>query len=100
MNVGGLIHQKRIENGLTLAELANRVGVSHVSVLRWERNDTKSLKNDKCVLLAKALNISPLELLDSPTEQEQSMIYQFRSLTEVNKNVVTTLIKSLLDGQK
>ena len=38
MTVGEIIKKKRLERGLTQRELATKLGVSPVLVLRWERD--------------------------------------------------------------
>lgn len=99
MNIGNVIYSKRKELGLSSIEVAQKVGVSHATVLRWEQGYIKSIKASKLALLADVLHISPLELLDAPTDEEQSIVYQYRSLSASNKIVVTNLINNLLAGQ-
>lgn len=53
------LKNKRIELGMTMAELAKKVGVSEATISRWESGDIANMKRDKIVLLARALNVSP-----------------------------------------
>ena len=63
-NVQAIIKSRRIELGLTMKELADKVGVNVGTISRWESGEVANMTRKNTVLLAKALNISPLELLD------------------------------------
>ena len=56
------IHEKlkarRLELGLTLEEVAARVGVNDSTISRWERGDIANMKRDKILKYAEALDIS------------------------------------------
>ena len=64
MNIGNLLKRKRQELNLTLEEVGNIVGVGKSTVRKWENGMIENMGRDKISLLAKALNISPLVLLD------------------------------------
>ena len=64
MNIGNLLKRKRQELNLTLEEVGNIVGVGKSTVRKWENGMIENMGRDKIALLAKALNISPLVLLD------------------------------------
>lgn len=68
MNTGEYIKNKRIEKKMTLEELGEAVGVGKSTVRKWENGIIKNIRRDKIALLAKALDISPLTLLDVPDE--------------------------------
>ena len=72
MNIGNLIKSKRKEMDLTLEELGNLVGVGKSTVRKWENGMIENMGRDKIALLSKALNISPLILLDLDEEVYQS----------------------------
>lgn len=57
------IKERRKELGLSLEQLAKRVGVSTATVSRWERGDIKSFKASNIVPLSSALEVRPSELL-------------------------------------
>jgi len=104
MKIKNLITLKREEKGISQNRLSKIIGVSQSTINRWEKGEIQSIKNDKIPLLARALGISPSEILDMPmaeqiTFQEQEMLADYRQLSTANKNVVTTLIKTLLEGQ-
>lgn len=64
MNIGEFIKHKRLENNLTLEQLGKRVGVSKMTVLRWENGEIKNIKSDKIEKLANALGIPVIALFD------------------------------------
>lgn len=63
MEMKEIIKNRRSELGLTLEEVARRVGVSRSTVLRWETGAIKDLGRDKIAALAAALHVSPEYLL-------------------------------------
>lgn len=68
MNIGNLIKRKRQELNLTLEEVGNIVGVGKSTVRKWENGMIENMGRDKIALLSKALNISPLVLLNMDEE--------------------------------
>lgn len=63
MEMRTIIKNRRSELGLTLEEVARRVGVSRATVLRWETGAIQNLGRDKIAALAAALHVSPEFLL-------------------------------------
>ena len=59
------LKQRRIELNLTMAEVADKVGVSEATISRWESGDIANMRRDKIVLLAKALHVSPSFIMGS-----------------------------------
>ena len=64
VNLSELIKQKRKENGMTLEQLGKRVGVSKMTVLRWESGEIKNIRTDKIEKLASALGIPVVALFE------------------------------------
>ncbi len=66
------IKQSRIELGLTMADVAQSVGVSEATISRWESGDIANMKRDKIVSLAKALHVSPSFIMgwDEPETED------------------------------
>lgn len=71
MNIGQLIHDRRTALGLTFEEIGNIVGVSKSTVKKWESGDISNMRRDKIALLAKALKISPVQLIVEETANDQ-----------------------------
>lgn len=70
MDVGSFIHKKRIEKGLTLEELGDKVGVGKSTVRKWEVGMIKDIRRDKIALLSQALDVSPLAILGIEEDEE------------------------------
>ncbi len=62
-NIGKRIKALRYEQGMTLEELGNRVGVGRSTVRKWEEGIIQNMRRDKIVLVAKALDTTPEYLL-------------------------------------
>ena len=62
MEINLIIRTRREELGLTMKELADRVGVSEGTISRWEGGQIQNMKRDKIVRLAEALEV-PLPVL-------------------------------------
>lgn len=60
------LKELRKSQGLTLIELAQKVGVSAGTISRWESGEIANMKRDKIALLAKALGVKATNLLDLP----------------------------------
>lgn len=58
-----LLKEKRLEKNLTLEKVGKMVGVGKSTVRKWENGMIENMGRDKIVLLSKALDISPLEIL-------------------------------------
>ncbi len=74
MSINDDLKRRRIELNLTMAEVANKVGVSEATISRWESGDIANMRRDKIVLLAKALQVSPsfiMGLEDEPNTGHQ-----------------------------
>lgn len=64
METNELIRFRRIELGMTMKDLAKRVGVSEATISRWESGDIANMKRDKIAALARALDVSPAVLMN------------------------------------
>lgn len=62
MEIKDIIKNRRLELGLTMKELATKIGVSESAVSRWESGNISNMKRDKVALLSKVLGI-PLDVL-------------------------------------
>lgn len=69
------IKERRLELGLTLEDVANKVGVGKSTVRKWETGDIKNMRRDNMAALANALNIDPLLLLFDDVSEEYKNTY-------------------------
>ncbi len=63
MDMGQKIYKLRTENGLTLEELGNMVGVGKSTVRKWENGIIANMKRDKILKVSEALGTSPAYLM-------------------------------------
>lgn len=63
MTIGERIKQLREQQGLTLEELGNKVGVGKSTVRKWENGMIENMRRDKIAKLAKALDVTPVYLM-------------------------------------
>lgn len=73
MEFGDIIRTLRIEKGLTLDEVAKKIGVSNATVSRWETGEIKNIGRDKIGPLADALGTSTEYLLGRSTNPEATI---------------------------
>lgn len=64
-----VLKQRRKELGLTLAQIADAMGVAEATVQRWESGNIKSIRHNKIDKLAEILMVSPATLMgwEEPT---------------------------------
>ena len=82
------LHKKRVQEGKTLEQVANIVGVSKATIQRWETGEIKSPKSDKIEKLAIALNTTPTYLMG--LEDNAKISYQLK-----NDNYGTNMLKAM-----
>lgn len=99
MEIGHLIHSRRLELNLTLEEIGNYVGVSKSTVKKWEDGYISNMRRDKISALAKILKISPVSLITGELEEikkindielnnhEKEVITAYRSKPEMQQAV-------------
>lgn len=58
-NLSALLKQRRKELGLTLAQIADQMGVAEATVQRWESGNIKSIRYEKIDKLAEILRVNP-----------------------------------------
>ncbi len=95
------LKSRRLELGLTLEEVGDLVGVGKSTVRKWENGMIDNMKRDKIAKLAKALKISPLQLVvDEYNNNETSNILSvYNQLEPYRKQNVNNFAKHQLDEQ-
>ena len=68
--IGDNIKQRRKKLGLTMQMLADQVEVTASTINKWEKGQIKNIKQDTIEKLAKALDTTPLELMDFDTNAD------------------------------
>ncbi len=95
------LKQRRLELNMTLEEVANIVGVGKSTVRKWETGDIANMKIDKVAQLAKALQVSPNELL-GVWEQEEKASGRVRIpvLGKVAAGLPLSAVQEILDYEE
>ena len=81
MNTGDRIKQRRIELGLTVDELAKKIGKSRATIYRYENGDIENMPTQILEPLAKALGTTPADLMgwedyEDPRIAERDAIFE------------------------
>lgn len=71
MKVNEIIKRRRKELGLTLKDVAEKLGVSESLISRYESNDVKNMGIDKLIPLAEVLKTTPTYLMGLEKEKKQ-----------------------------
>ncbi len=72
MEMGQKIYNLRTQNGMTLEELGNIVGVGKSTVRKWENGMIANMKRDKILKVSEALGTTPAYLMG--WEEEDNII--------------------------
>lgn len=103
MNVKDIIREKRIELGMTMKEVADKVGVSEATISRWESGEIANMRRGAIFSLAKTLNISPNEIMgwkDTPLIAAEEIAPYGKKVTEADLNKMLTSGGVLMFGDK
>ena len=108
------IKQLRQEQGLTLEQVAQVVGVGKSTVRKWETGMIANMKRDKIADLAKALGTTPAYLMgwedeqketpplptvESLSEGETALLELFNRVPEDQQKLVLQMIRAALGSQ-
>lgn len=81
-----ILKQRRKELGLTLAQIADEMGVAEATVQRWESGNIKSVRYDKIGKLADILKVQPSALMGweerSEPERQSDIPFGFSPMPE------------------
>lgn len=76
MDFGEKIKRLRLNQGMTLEEVGQQVGVGKSTVRKWESGEIANMRRDKIAVLANALHVSPAYLMgweDSPEKESPAL---------------------------
>lgn len=101
MEIGEKLKARRKELELTLQEVAEYVGVTKPTVLRWERGIINNMKRDKIQKLAEILKVSTSYILGLTENIEDVIVARRKAeiFTKINNMPLTDLDKlnSMID---
>lgn len=88
MKIGKNISSRRNELGMSVDELASKIGKSRATIYRYENGDIENMPVSIIEPLAKALKIDPLILLDI----EDNNNFTFQDLSLAKKEAIEKLL--------
>lgn len=95
-----ILKEKRLEKNMTLEQVGNLIGVGKSTVRKWENGMIENMGRDKIILLSRALNISPLDILEMNTDDGKEDIKDiYLRLNEDNQAIVYDFAKTRLQEQ-
>ena len=68
MDICHKIKERRKQLGLTMLEVAQKIGVSEATVSRWESGNIANMKRDKIAKLAEILEMNPVTFINGVTD--------------------------------
>ena len=71
--LSAVLKRRRKELGLTLAQIADEMGVAEATVQRWESGNIKSIRYEKIGRLADVLKVHPASLMGWKNTPEEDM---------------------------
>lgn len=72
MKIGERIKEKRKELGLSLEQLATKLGKNRSTIYRYENGDIENMPLDILVPIADALNVTPAYLMGWDNDEEDT----------------------------
>lgn len=85
MKIKDILKARRLSLGLTLEDVAAKVGVSAATISRWESGDIANMRRDRIVALSKALKISPAVIMGWDDPEDKPVAPSDRIDPEVTK---------------
>jgi len=70
------IHEKRIENHMTLEEVGNALGVQKSTVQKWEKAEVQAIKRSYIAKMAEMFHCSPAWLYGMDDAPEVTLTYE------------------------
>lgn len=83
--IGLLIKTKRLEKGLTQAQLAGKLGLGASTIAKWEKGNVEKFKSPTIKTMSEILGISPLNLIGFTIEHTEKEARKKRLKEEWDK---------------
>ncbi len=92
------IHERRLEKGITLAQVAERLGVTEATAQRYECGNIKSIPYEYMCAYGEILNCSPCYLMGWEDKEEPPKIMQYYELlNDIGKHEATKRVMELTE---
>ena len=96
MDVGERIKERRKELGMTVDDLAKKVGKSRATVYRYENGSIEKLPTDVLVPFAEALDLDPDYLMGWTEEKRKKYVLKFQAKPFLD--LLNKLTEDQIDG--
>ena len=97
MDIQDKIKLQREKLGLTYEEIGNIVGVSKSTVRKWETGMIENMRQDKIILLAKALKVTPGYLMgwedDENDKEPEIMTIAAHAISDLSEDQIKKVIE-------
>lgn len=118
MEIKVLLKEQRIKLGLTMAEVAQRVGVSEATISRWESGISNNMKQSNIKKISEVLNIpiskiisaddeltedeccSHIQKYSDLTSEECKLIKAYRAASDDDRTAVNCILRKYREGGK
>lgn len=102
METRDVLKNRRLELGLTMKEVAEKVGVAEATISRWESGDIANMRRDRIKMLSDVLKISPSIIMgwEEPivklqlSAEEEEMLRLFRNATPEARTSALMVLKA------
>lgn len=95
------IRERRLEKGITLAQIAERLGVTEATAQRYECGNIKSIPYEYMCAYGEILNCSPCYLMGWENKEESPKIMKFyEKLNDIGKDAATEQVRLLTLDEK
>jgi len=91
MTVGERIRQRRIEMGMTMDDLAEKIGVQKSAVNKYEK-DRIDMKASTIKKLHDVLGLSYIELLDDEGSEDLQLLVSYNNADETTRSNVRKIL--------
>lgn len=90
------IHERRLEKGITLAQVAERLGVTEATAQRYECGNIKSIPYEYMCAYGEILNCSPCYLMGWEDKEEPPKIMQYYELlNDIGRHEATKRVEEM-----
>ena len=95
-----ILRNKRIELGLTMKEVAQKVGVSEGTISRWESGEIANMRRDKIWLLSKALDMDPSIIMGWKKDTREVRAIRIPVLGRIAAGIPINAITEIMDWEE
>lgn len=100
MKTGEKIRRRRLELNMTMEDLGKAIGVQKSAINKYEKGIV-DIKSSTLSSIAKALNVSPVFLLDDEDDKELDVLLDVLvRLSSKNRELAKKILLNLLDEEE